>query len=533
MLIDHRGNAGKALAFLLGAGGAGALAVHAVREAHAPRTSAKPRILILGGGTVGLTVARELRRAMPPDAPMELIDPRPYMQYSAFLPEAGAGSIEARDVVAPLRKALHGVSIVQARVTKIDHAKREVTITLDDGEVHVHRYDILVVALGAVSRTMPIPGLAESAIGFKNVEEAIAMRNHVLNCLDIAASVEDPEERKRLLTFTFVGGGFSGIETIAELEDMARYAAEHRYPNLSPDELKFIMVEGAPRILPELSETGSAYAQKELSARGIKFYLDTYLSSCIDGHVVVSSGDEWDSDTIVWTAGIKANPLLKEASDLPLDKLGRVTVLPTLQVVNADGEVVSDAWSAGDCAAVPDVLHPGKFCPPNAQYAIREARRLAENIVAELNGEKPQDFAHHNIGVVASLGIKKGVAEFADAKIKLRGPLAWMVHRAYHVYAMPTGNRKARVLMGWIGQAILGREIVSLGSIEDPRREFCNACAIPPAGGAVKQTAESAAATAVAGEHRHGEGPIHKDDQAAPPYEEAQRPIAVSVTSAS
>jgi NADH:ubiquinone reductase (H+-translocating) len=464
-----------------------------------PRPRKVPRIVVLGGGSVGLYVARRLRKKLKKrEAAIVVVDPRPYMTYAPFLPEAGAGSIDARDVVAPHRKALKGIDVLQGKVTTIEHGRKAVKIQPEEGDEYEVTYDQLVVGLGSVSRTLPIPGLAENAIGFKNVEEAIAVRNHVINRMDVASSTWDADLRKRMLTFTFVGGGFAGIEALAEIEDMARYATR-QYNTIEASDLRFVMIEGAGRILPEVTEPMGEYALAELKKRGIEFHLNTFLSSCVDGHVVTSTGVEFDTETIVWTAGVKANPVIKEASDLPFDKLGRVIVLPTLQVATEDGEIVEGAWAAGDCAAVPDVLNPGKFCPPNAQHAIREAVRLADNIVALYKERPAVEYNHKNVGVVASLGLYKGVAELFGF-VKLRGFPAWVAHRGYHVMAMPTGNRKARILVGWIGQFLMGRELVSLGSLHDPRQEFRNASVPPkPAGEKVEQKAESSAERAESG----------------------------------
>lgn len=472
---------------------------HASDTASTPRPRKVPRIVVLGGGSVGLYVARRLRKKLKKrEAAIVVVDPRPYMTYAPFLPEAAAGSIDARDVVAPHRKALKGIDVLQGKVTAIEHGRKHVKIQPEEGDEYEVSYDQLVVGLGSVSRTLPIPGLAESAIGFKNVEEAIAVRNHVINRMDVASSTWDADLRKRMLTFTFVGGGFAGIEALAEIEDMARYATR-QYQTIEASDLRFVMIEGAGRILPEVTEPMGEYALAELKKRGIEFHLNTFLSSCVDGHVVTSTGVEFDTETIVWTAGVKANPVIKEASDLPFDKLGRAIVLPTLQVATEDGEIVEGAWAAGDCAAVPDVNNPGKFCPPNAQHAIREAVRLADNIVALYKDKPAVDYDHKNLGVVASLGLYKGVAELFGF-IKLRGFLAWVAHRGYHVMAMPTGNRKVRILIGWIGQFLMGRELVSLGSLHDPRQEFRNASVPPkPAGEKVEQSAESSAERAESG----------------------------------
>ncbi|WP_418276095.1 NAD(P)/FAD-dependent oxidoreductase [Isoptericola jiangsuensis] len=458
-----------------------------------------PRVVVLGGGSVGLYVARRLRKKLGKrEAAIVVVDPRPYMTYAPFLPEAGAGSIDARDVVAPHRIALKGIDVLQGKVVNIAHGDKKITISPEEGLDYEVSYDHVVIGLGSVSRTLPIPGLAEEGIGFKNVEEAIAVRNHVLNRMDVASSTWDADMRRRMLTFTFVGGGFAGIEALAEIEDMARYATRN-YPTIEESDLRFVMIEGAGRILPEVSEPMGLWALEEMKKRGIEFHLNTFLSSCVDGHVVTSTGVEFDTETIVWTAGVKANPVIKENSDLPFDRMGRVTVRATLQVEDENGTIVPDAWAAGDCAAVPDLLNPGSFCPPNAQHAIREANQLADNLIATFKGEQPVEYKHKSVGVVASLGLYKGVAELFGF-VKLRGPLAWLAHRSYHVMAMPTGNRKLRILVGWIGQFLMGREIVSLGSLHDPRDEFRKASVPPkPVGDKVEQKAEASAAKAERG----------------------------------
>nr|WP_243738367.1 NAD(P)/FAD-dependent oxidoreductase [Cellulomonas shaoxiangyii] len=436
-----------------------------------------PRVIVLGGGTVGLYSARRLRKRMGKrDAAIVVVDPRPYMTYAPFLPEAAAGSIDPRNVVAPHRRALKGIDVLQGHVTHIEHANRRVEITPLEGDPYWVTYDHLVVGLGSVARTLPIPGLAEYGIGFKNVEEAIALRNHVLGRIDVASSTWDPELRRKMLTFVFVGGGFAGIEALAEVEDMARYAVRH-YKQIEPEELRFVLVEGSPRILPEVSEELGGYTLEQLRKRNIEIFLSTFLSSCVDGHVVLSNGTEFDAETLVWTAGVKANPVLRN-SDLPLDAMGRVIANEYLQVTAEDGTVVADAYTAGDCAAVPDLYNPGKFCPPNAQHALRQGNHIGDNLAVVLRSGEPTPYKHKNVGAVASLGMYKGVAQMFG-KIKVRGFPAWVLHRTYHVFAMPTVNRKIRIMAGWTGSLLLRREVVALGSLHDPRAEFRSA-AVPP-----------------------------------------------------
>ncbi|WP_066584935.1 NAD(P)/FAD-dependent oxidoreductase [Cellulomonas timonensis] len=472
-----------------------AVPVDAARaQAPAPRPRKVPRIVILGGGTVGLYSARRLRKRLGRrEAAIVVVDPRPYMTYQPFLPEAAAGSIDPRHIVAPHRRALKGVDVLQGKVGEIKHRDRTVQILPEEGEPYWITYDHLVVGLGSVARTLPIPGLAEQGIGFKNVEEAIAVRNHVLDRIDVAASTWDPELRRRMLTFTFVGGGFAGVEALGEVEDMARATVRY-YKQIEQSELRFVLVEGSPRILPEVSDELGGYTLEQLRKRDIEIHLSTFLNSCVDGHVVLSNKVEFDSDTIVWTAGVKANPVLQD-SDLPLDKLGRVTCSATLQVVDADGVVVPDAYSAGDCAAVPDLYNPGKFCPPNAQHALRQAKRLGDNLANVLRSAEPTPYKHKNVGAVASLGMYKGVAQMFG-RIKVRGFLAWVLHRTYHVFAMPTFNRKVRIMAGWTGSLLLRREVVSLGSLHDPRAEF-RAASVPPKPRPAEPAAEATTSASV------------------------------------
>ncbi|QPL04760.1 MULTISPECIES: NAD(P)/FAD-dependent oxidoreductase [Actinomyces] len=449
--------------------------------AHRP-----PRVIIAGGGYVGFCVARSLRAQLNLDqVEIAVIDSRAYMTYQPFLPEVAAGSIQPRHVIAPHRRNLEGVTIITGAITAIDHAATTVTVrpptpqsTREQLEPYTLTYDHLVLALGAEARTLPIPGLAEQAMGFKQVEEATALRNRVLTRIEDAASTWDAERRRRLLTFVFVGGGFAGVEAIAELEDMAR-ATVRTIPSIDQNDVRFVLVEGSRRILPELTEELSGYGLQQLLERGIDVRLSTFLNSCVDGHVVLSDGTEFDADTIVWTAGVKAAPVLQTASDLPIEPRGRVTTLPTLQVAR-DGVPVEGAWAAGDCAAVPDLTSedPEATCAPTAQHAVRQATVLADNLVAVLaagpdGSAELAQYAHANMGTVASLGIGKGVARIMGRD--LRGFAAWTAHRGYHVCAMPTLNRKVRIMMDWLAAVVFRRDLASFGSIAEPGAAFATA----------------------------------------------------------
>ncbi|MEV6190778.1 NAD(P)/FAD-dependent oxidoreductase [Streptomyces sp. NPDC051920] len=434
----------------------------------------RARILIVGGGYVGMYTALRLQRQLKPElkwgeVEITVVSPDPYMTYQPFLPEAAAGSISPRHVVVPLRRVLDRCRIVIGEVRSIDHAKRTATLTTlateeEGAGAEQITYDELVLAPGSVSRTLPIPGLADFAIGFKTVEEAIGLRNHVIEQMDIASSTRDPAIRDAALTFVFVGGGYAGVEALGELEDMARYTARY-YANLKPEDMKWILVEASDRILPEVGEEMGRYTVSQLRRRNIEVRLETRLDSCADRVAVLSDGARFPTRTVVWTAGVKPHPVLA-ATDLPLNERGRLKCTPQLAV---DG--VTHAWAAGDAAAVPDVTaEPGKETAPNAQHAVRQAKVLGDNLAHTLRGEPLETYSHKYVGSVASLGLHKGVAHVYGRK--LRGYPAWFMHRVYHLSRVPTFNRKARVLAEWTLAGLFKREIVSLGSLEHPRAEF-------------------------------------------------------------
>jgi NADH dehydrogenase len=440
----------------------------ALRSGTAPSETHRPVILIVGGGYVGLYTALRLQNRLSRGrAEIIVVDPQPHMTYQPFLPEAAAGSVEPRHVVVPLRPTLPHCRVITGAVTGVRHVEKRAQVAPLEGPPFALSYDVLVMAAGSVARTLPIPGLAEHGVGFKNVGEAIYLRNHVLARLDAASSTDDPAVRRKALTFTFVGGGYAGVEAFAELEDMARYAIERYYPRLSPSDMRWVLVEAMGRILPEVDLDMAAWTVKQLIARDMDVRLNTRLESISDEGVVrLSDGEEFPSETLVWTAGTKPNPMLAE-TDLPLDARGRVKCKASLQVNG-----MPDAWAAGDLGAVPDLTKddPGATTAPNAQHAVRQAKQLADNIVAVLAGNEPEPYQHKYAGSVASLGLHKGVAQVYG--VKLKGWPAWFMHRSYHVSRVPTFNRKARVIADWTLASLFRREVVSLGQLQDPRREF-------------------------------------------------------------
>jgi NADH dehydrogenase len=405
------------------------------------------RVVVVGGGYAGLTVARRLRKG----ADVTVVNPHGYMTYQPLLPETAAGTVAAAHVIVPLRSALPGARILGASLTEIDVVAKVATATAPDGTAHLLPYDDLVLALGSVTRTFPVPGLAEHAIGFRTVEEALHLGNRVLSRLEVAASSSDPDVRRRALTFVFVGGGYAGVEALAELEDMVRRVIG-RYESLSMDDTHWVMVEAGPRILGQLPERLADYATAHLAGRGIELRTGVSLESLTQGRVQLSDGSSLATDTVVWTAGVVANPLLRRLG-LPCDPAGRVVTDEFLRV--AEG-----VWALGDCAAVPDLV-TGGLCAPTAQHAVRQAIRLSGNVRGRV---KP--YRHKDAGAVASLGLRKGVAELYG--VPVRGFLAWMLHRLYHGSRLPCSRRRLLVNLVWL-LGSRGRDPVAVPALESPR----------------------------------------------------------------
>ena len=391
------------------------------------------------------------------------------MTYQPFLPEVAAGSIEPRHAVVPHRRHLKTTKVITAKVTGINHAAKTATIQPEVGDSWEMDYDLVVVTAGAVSRTFPIPGVADEAIGMKTIEEAVAVRDRLLTNFDKAATLPAGPERDRLLTFVVVGGGFAGIEAFGEMRSLAS-SLLGLYPNLKFEDTHFHLIEAMGRIMPEVSLETSKWVIKNLADRGAQIHLDTQLKSAVGGVVELSTGESFESDTIVWTAGVMANPVVR-STDLPIEERGRIRVQADLRVINDDG-VVADAWGAGDVCAVPDLTGGGVggFCVPNAQHAVRQAKLMAKNIVAALRGEETKDYFHKNQGAVAGLGLYHGV--FQSGKIAIKGFPAWFMHRGYHGMAMPMFERKARVFGNWIINFFWGRDTISIEARVEPRRAF-------------------------------------------------------------
>ena len=417
----------------------------AAPEAPARIRRARGGTLILGGGFAGAYVARLLGASG-----ATIVSPESTMLYTPLLPEVAAGSIEPRHAVIPLRMMCPRAELILGKARSIDEQARRVTVETASGVAQVE-YDDVVIALGARARMLPIRGLAEHGIGFKNLADAIGLRNHVLAKLEAADA--DPENAERYLTFVFVGAGYAGVEALAELTDLVHDALPH-YPNLDRAQQRWVLVDGGTHVLKEAPKRLSDYAAAHLRRRGVDIRLETTLAAVDAESVTLSDGSRLASETLVWTAGVTPNPLVGELG-LPLGERGRIKVDESLRV-----EGRSNVWSLGDCADVPNRATPNRTDPPTCQHALRQARRLAKNLAAA----EATPYKYRSIGQGATLGRDKGIADAMG--VKLRGGLGALFTRTYHVYQLPLRSRRARVVTDGILSARFGRDMAPLGVMQ-------------------------------------------------------------------
>jgi NADH:ubiquinone reductase (H+-translocating) len=401
--------------------------------------------LIVGGGFAGSYVARFLG-----SAGATIVSPENFMLYTPMLPEAASGTLEPRHVVVPLRMMCREAELLLGRVTRIDEAERRVHVETEGEPLEVS-YERLVLALGAVPRTLPIPGLAEHGLGFKSLAEAIHLRNHVLRRLEAAVEWDDPERIRAELTFVFVGAGYAGVEALGELSDLVRDALRY-YPELRSVPQRWVLVDAAPKILSDIPTRLGEYAARQLDDRGVEIRVSTELAAADGESATLSDGTRIPTRTLVWTAGVRAHPLLP-AFGMPLDERGRVRVDSTLKV-----EERSNVWALGDCARVPNEATPDHPDPPTCQHALRQARRLAENLQGE-----PRPYRYRMLGQVATLGRYKGTADVLG--VPLRGFPGWFVTRTYHLFQLPLPSRKLRVVTDWTTALFFRRDIAELSML--------------------------------------------------------------------
>jgi NADH:ubiquinone reductase (H+-translocating) len=419
-------------------------------------------VVIVGGGFAGMSAARQLERLLPKQsARLVLINDVNFMLYTPFLPEAAAGTLEPRHVVTPLREILKRTYLRLGAITGHDPAARTVTLRDHDGVEEQLPYDQLLLALGSVSRLLPVPGLGEHAIGFKSLADAIWLRNHLVETLEEANATEDPSRRDELLTYVFVGGGYAGLEALAELQDFAVDAID-KYPRARLHGMRWILVEASDRVLPEIDLSLADYALRELRGRGIDIRLGTRIEEVTASTVTLSAGETLPTRTVVWTTGVAAHPSLRSLG-VPLDDHGRVEVDEYARVRGMDS-----VWAIGDCAALPDPDTAGETAsPPTAQHAVRQGPVAARNIAAELGVGSPRPFTYRAKASFVNLGRYKAVGRLGNRKF--RGFPAWWMARTYHMSQIPGTARKVRAVVDWTVGLPFRRDVAEVGSIGHPR----------------------------------------------------------------
>ena len=432
------------------------------------------QLLILGGGFGGLTLGRSLAGAAAHgELEVHIVNRDNYSLFTPMLPEVSAAGIGARHIVVPIRAAVPHAAFHLGDVQAIDLDARRVDVIHPlNGTQQALGYDHLVIALGGVTSTFGVPGVAQYTIPLKTLEDAETMRNRLVAMLELADNTHDPLERRRLLTFVVIGGGFTGVEAAGETADLLRNVSRF-YPTIGGADVRIVVVEGGARLLPELPEAMGVYSAKHLRRRGVEVVLSDPVASVEEQRVTLRSGNTIETATIVWSAGVRPAPIVEK---LPLEhgKRGAILTKADFSVPGREG-----VWALGDCASTPD--SNGGFFPPTAQHAIREGAALAKNIRASLKGRPTQPFRYNSLGMMASLGGRRGAAQL-PGNVVLTGFLAWFLWRSYYLSRLPGFDRKLRVAFDWSMGLFFARDIAELRvySERSQRESLTDAGMMPP-----------------------------------------------------
>src|SRR5215475_4875964 len=421
----------------------------------------KTRILILGGGFAGAYAARRLEKhfGRHPDVEVTLASHENFVLFTPMLHEVAGSDVDVAAIVQPLRKMLRRTRVAIGEVEAIDLTRKQVRIHHQElGRSYEFGYDHLVLALGAVTNFYRIPGLAEHALRMKTLGDAILVRNRAIDALELADNEPDADQQQITLTVVIAGGGFAGIETAGAVNDLLRESIRF-YPRLKPDRVRVVVVDPGEHILPELGARLGDYAMDKLRARGVEIRLRTKVSKYDGREVVMDDGTTIATRMLVWTAGITPSPLV---SGLPCAlQRGRVVTDGCMQVPDWPG-----VWALGDCALVPDPLQPGKFYPPTAQHATRQAVVLADNIAAALAGRPLRPFKFKLLGLLAAIGRRVGVAEIFG--MRFSGFIAWWLWRGIYLSKLPGLQKKVQVAMAWLLDVVFSKDLVQIPTVQSP-----------------------------------------------------------------
>jgi NADH dehydrogenase len=419
-----------------------------------PQPHSKPRVVIVGAGFAGYNAARELSRRAGDRAEITVINAADYFLYLPLMPQVTGGLVEPRHIAVSLLTKLRGARFVLGEVTHVDPREKIVHWDSPEGGTGQHAYDRLILTAGSVNKLLPVPGLADYAHGFRSIAEAIYLRDHITRQLELAAVATDPAERDARCTFVVVGAGYTGTEVTAQGELLTSRLAR-RLPGLAGQRIRWLLIDTAKRLLPELDPHLSATADRVLRKRGVEVRPGQSVKEALDGRVQLSTGEEVPTKTLIWCVGVRPDPLV-DGIDLETSK-GRLVVDEYMAVPGAD-----NIWACGDCAAVPDLTRPGQVCGMTAQHAQRQGKQVARNVAASLGAGTAQPYRHRDLGFLVDLGGTEAAAN--PLQIPLSGPLANAVTRGYHLTAM-AGNR-GRVFADWTQNAIMPAQQSSFGLVD-------------------------------------------------------------------
>ncbi|MCP2163881.1 NAD(P)/FAD-dependent oxidoreductase [Goodfellowiella coeruleoviolacea] len=430
----------------------------------------RPRILVIGTGFAGYHCLRTLERRLAPDeAELIAVNPTDYMLYVPLLPEVSGGALDPRRVAVPLRTTLPRTRLVLGNVVELDLAAHTCGVLDVEGRKRTLAWDRVVITSGSVTRLLSIPGVAEHAKGFKTVAEGVFLRDHVLRQLELAELAEDVRERAARTTFVVVGAGYSGTEVVAQGHELTRQALRD-HGGIREQDLRWVLVDMADRVLPGLDERLSGPAEQVLRERGVEVRLKTSVSEVTRTCVRLTDGSEIPTRTVVWCVGVRPDPHVEKLG-LPTEK-GRLLVDEHLTVPDHP-----DVFAAGDVAGVHDAYHPGRLTPMTAQHAQRQGRIAGINVAASLGRGQRRPYRHRDLGFVVDLA--RGAAVADPLHVPLRGWPAKLVARAYHLLAMPAN--RLRVLADWCTDMVVRRQVVQFGMVSEHGVSLAEADQIPAA----------------------------------------------------
>ena len=412
------------------------------------------RVVIVGAGFAGFHAARQLSRLIGATTEIVVINSTDYFLYLPLMPQVTGGLVEPAHIRASLTRRLRRMRFVLGTVNHVDAKQKVVSWEGPEGSAGQVGYDRLILTAGSVNKLLPIPGIAEYAHGFRSIAEAIYLRDEITRQLELAAVAADPAERAARCTFVVVGAGYTGTEVAAQGQLLTTRLAK-AMPGLAGQRIRWMLLDTAPRLLPELDPSLSKTADRVLRRRGVEVRTSQSVTKALPGHVILSTGEQVPTRCLIWCVGVRAVPLVG-GLDMETDR-GRLVVDEFMSVPGA-----ADTYACGDCAAVPDLTRPGQVCGMTAQHAQRQGKQVAKNVAASLGVGTARPYKHRDLGFLVDLG---GLAAAVNPfKIPLSGPVASVITRGYHLWSM-SGNR-ARVLTDWTLNAVTPAAVTSLGVIK-------------------------------------------------------------------